>query len=169
MTQAQIFQLICIALPFVLGGILVPLVAHIIGNLPAAKQSKIMAQINKAVQSVEQVTTANTANATSANKKALALQFASTLLKDIGVTLDTNVLSMLIESAVYVINQTQASTISTPTVQATTTIEPTTSVQPSVIPMPSTQSVQAPMVRVAPSSAYDVSQFASQTGIMPTV
>lgn len=114
MTQEQTVQLIFIILPFVLATIVLPLVKWLISKLPVEKQQTATTLVYRAVQAVEQLSQNNTSNLTSDAKKALAKDFAEALLKQSGISLDEHVINTLIESAVYLLNQTTTTVISTP-------------------------------------------------------
>lgn len=160
MTQEQLVQFGFIILPFVLTGVLVPLIKLIITKLPASKQAHAMQYVQLAVNAVEQLATAQTADITSGTKKALAQQFATVLLKNAGFTVDAQVVSTLIESAVYVINQSKTIAL------APIPITPTTVASAPVAPVQNVATVASTPVS---SSVYDVTQVTSQTGVIPTV
>jgi len=109
MTQEQIVQLIEIILPFILTTIVLPLIVHLISLLPTSKQKTATAKATQAVQAVEQLAQKSTATLSSDTKKSLAKSAAQDLLKAAGISLDSSVLDTLIESAVYLLNQTKAS------------------------------------------------------------
>jgi hypothetical protein len=153
MTQEQIFQLICIILPFILTTIGVPLIKHLLNHLPVAQQATAEKFVTSAVNAVEQLATTNTQGLTPLNKKTLAMQFVTTALKKVGFTIDPQVLSQLIEAAVYALNQTQASTISAATVETTTSLA-------------DTPTVASPALG---AFSYDTGQVSSQTGVIPAV
>jgi hypothetical protein len=110
MTQEQIVQLIEIILPFILTTIVLPLIVHLISLLPTSKQKTATAKATQAVQAVEQLAQKSTTTLSSDTKKSLAKSALQDILKAAGISLDSGVLDTLIESAVYLLNQTQAST-----------------------------------------------------------
>lgn len=172
MSQVQVVQLIYIVLPFILTGLIVPLVHIVIQKLPLAQQKNATLIVEKAVNATEQLAASNTANVTSQQKKTLALQLATTLLADAGLKIDPAVVSALIESAVWLLNS-QSSALPTP-VNVSVAPAPVTVVSQSA-PTP------APVESAAPSAqpvnpltsaqpfAFDISGVSSQTAKVPAV
>ena len=107
MTQEQIFQLGIIILSFILATVIAPLVKLLIAKLPASKQQAATQYVQQGVQAVEQIAATSTANLSSTDKKKLAIELVDDLLKNAGLSVDENIVSTLIESAVYVINQSK--------------------------------------------------------------
>ena len=161
MTQEQLVQFGFIILPFVLTGVLVPLIKLIITKLPASQQAHALQYVQQAVNAVEQLATSNTANIPSASKKALAQQFATTLLKNAGFTVDAQVISTLIESAVFLLNQKTTVAAVPITITPRQAAPTTASAQP--------QNASTVASTAVSSSVYDVTQVTSQTGVIPTV
>lgn len=149
MTQEQIVQFIFIILPFVLTGVGIPLVTWGITKLPASKQELATKYVQLAVNAVEQLAIKNTSGLTGTAKKALAEQFATTMLKNVGLSVDTQVINTLIENAVFLLNQPQ-SVISSPSVLNT---------------------VGAPAITTTPVSSftYATDQVSSTTSEIPVV
>lgn len=152
MTQEQTVQLIFIILPFALTGVGVPLAMWLIAKLPVSKQSTAEKYVQLAVNAVEQLATKNTSGLTITSKKALAEQFATTMLKNVGLSVDPQVINTLIESAVFLLNAPRP--------------------VPTVVGPPQLLSVHnVPEVTNIPvsTSTYDVSAVSSTTGMVPIV
>lgn len=104
MTQEQIVQLIFIVLPFILATVAIPATKFFIAKLPVEQQAHATQAVTKAVNAVEQLSTLETANLSSTEKKALAEQYAAQFLKSAGLSVDSSVIQTLIESAVFLLN-----------------------------------------------------------------
>lgn len=105
MTQEQLFQLFLVVLPFLLAVVVVPAARWLISKLPSEKQALATKLVHQAVTAVEQLAIKATSSLSSDQKKALAKELADTLLKSAGIKLSDDVVSTLIESAVFLLNQ----------------------------------------------------------------
>ena len=100
-------QLLLLLIPVLLPPIIslsVVLYQHLIQSLPQRKQALVQQVVNAVVPAVEQ---GATATLNSADKKQAAMQMATNMLKSLHVNVSPEVVSCMIEAAVYALNQSK--------------------------------------------------------------
>ena len=112
MKDANLYQLLIVLLPIVLPPLISVssvLYKKLIQNLPEQRRSMVEQVVNSVVSAIEQ--TANDVT-TSADKKQAAVTLVQQVLKELGIPASPTTISVMIEAAVYALNQ--VSTTSTP-------------------------------------------------------
>ncbi|EFH86838.1 phage holin, LLH family [Ktedonobacter racemifer] len=112
MKDANLYQLLIVLLPIVLPPLISVssvLYKKLIQNLPEQRRSMVEQVVNSVVSAIEQ--TANDVT-TSADKKQAAVTLVQQVLKELGIPASPTTISVMIEAAVYALNQ--MSTTSTP-------------------------------------------------------
>ncbi|GHO66094.1 hypothetical protein KSC_049860 [Ktedonobacter sp. SOSP1-52] len=112
MKDANFYQLLIVLLPIVLPPLISVssvLYKKLIQNLPEQRRSMVEQVVNSVVSAIEQ--TANDVT-TSADKKQAAVTLVQQVLKELGIPASPTTISVMIEAAVYALNQ--APTASTP-------------------------------------------------------
>ncbi|GHO75891.1 hypothetical protein KSD_36620 [Ktedonobacter sp. SOSP1-85] len=112
MKDANLYQLLIVLLPIVLPPLISVssvLYKKLIQNLPEQRRSMVEQVVNSVVSAIEQ--TANDVT-TSADKKQAAVTLVQQVLKELGIPASPTTISVMIEAAVYTLNQ--VSTTSTP-------------------------------------------------------
>ena len=112
-------QLILLLVPILLPPIIslsVVLYQHLMQGLPQRKQALVQQVVNAVVPAVEQ----GTANALhGSDKKQAAMQMATAMLKSLHINVSQDMVSCMIEAAVYTLNQSKNATIASPTPNGT--------------------------------------------------